>query len=442
MSARLFLLFYFVFSLSIVHAGGAPETTVVHESPPYFASNSRLFLEAQIDDPKGINEVRCYFKDGIAGSYLYVPMDSGAEGKYQCFLPSFNGLGVLEYFFLIVNDRGQMIRSASYSVQEIPGEVRSNSSIIRVSSELGDKLWDDSWIADERIEFVAVRDPGKLYGLRAGLYRSDEIPESINYMTGYFGGFMIDSASGRLNAVKGFAINAGKASFSGSGSGIIVKTSEVVSKTSNCPDVEGDGWIGYFARTDNDDREELTATIIQTDCNVSIITTLSGLGHYLIGHMTSEGDMLLYDQYDGEDWTTHAGPANSSEVAIYDYIYPPQVGEPPPPLNKIALYRVPPAPTGVEASDGDSIAFGIAVSWKLTPGASSYKVYTCKNTTSDNCTELAVTSVNHYSDTSPLIGVIVYRVQGCNKYGCGELSDYGTGYSSLSSIAPVYRLLL
>jgi len=49
--------------------------------------------------------------------------------------------------------------------------------------------------------------------------------------------------------------------------------------------------------------------------------------------------MMLYDQYDNEDWTTYFGPAAELSVIIADFVRAPTLEEPSPPLNIIELTR-------------------------------------------------------------------------------------------------------
>jgi hypothetical protein len=116
------------------------------------------------------------------------------------------------------------------------------------------------------------------------------------------------------------------------------------------------------------DKTPLTATIYCDGTRVTIITSKSGIAHYLAGSINSNGDMLVYDRYDGEAWTTHFGPATSTKIYLYDYAWPPVAGEPEPPLNKLKLTRPPVTPDGVTATDG-TIFDAIVVSWNLQTGA-------------------------------------------------------------------------
>jgi len=449
---RLISLILFLMGLtsSVVLAGILPDTAIQHEAITHFIADIRLVLDAQLNDTKGVDEARCYFKTELDENYLYVSMNHLSGDSYQCSLPALkSGSETLEYFFLIVNGSSQVIRSTPYVTKEVGNNVEPReqlpvvSSIMYVYSELGDIEKDDTSIIDGQVELVTTQYPDQLYGMRSGLYESAVIPDSLDYMPGYFGGFVLDSVNSTMRPVQGFAVNITEPlSTSEYPVDIIPKSNDLQLETSECPDIAGDDWSGYFTRTDSPYKEYLSAVILQTDdCHITIETTLSGLGHFLAGYINSNGDMLVYDSYDGEDWTTYAGPATSTEVGIYDYIYHPLPDEPEPPLNKISLYRVPQPPAEIHASDGTFMNDKVAVNWNTSESATSYAVYACNTSLSDSCTFLAQVNTNQYDDTRKVAGIIFYRIQACNSYGCGEFSDYDTGYHLLS-IPPLLRLLL
>jgi len=88
------------------------------------------------------------------------------------------------------------------------------------------------------------------------------------------------------------------------------------------PDISGSEWSGSILyRTAGEDR--ITATITQEGDQVTILTSLpaGSLGHLLIGSMSPSGAMFMYDQSDGEDWTSIYHPANSNSIALADYVF-------------------------------------------------------------------------------------------------------------------------
>lgn len=361
---------------SMAFAVGLPDVSIVHETSTYFVTESRLFLSAQLNDVSGITEARCYFKAGNDTKYLYVPMENSSGNTYECVLPAFKAESqTMEYFFLIVGGRGLVVRSTPYGVLEADSDVEPQYlasdvplTLLHVYSELGGVSKEETSIIDEQTRFQAVDHVNQLYGFRAGVYELSNIPDSFNGASGYFGGFIIDK-NNIIRPVKGVAPNLEKSefeyrdsvdpelqktkkpyssssitSFDGEvGSSTTIDTyqydSTVQDFTSAPPEIGGINWVGYFVEGGSNVKQNLMASIVLTGTNVTIETSLTGLGHYFVGTINSNGDMLIYDDYDGEDWTTHYGPATAKAISIYDYIRPPSPSDPSPPLNEIVLYR-------------------------------------------------------------------------------------------------------
>ncbi len=445
---------------STVHAELLPDTTIKHEAIPSFTADERVVIDVQVNDSEEITAARCYFRTDLDKRYLYVSMEYLGENNYQCFLPALSpGAQTVEYFFLIVNGSGQLIRSTPYLTSEAgtteqqPAAV--SSGVLNIYSELGDTEIGNTSIIDTQIHLMATPHSNQLYGLRAGVYEQIDIPESFGVMPGYFGGFILNPADNTIQPVKGFAPNMkphtmGKTSAAttlsdDTGLQATSPQAEIVQKdtgtgrsSSDQVNIAGDDWVGYFNRTDTSYKLYLTASVSQNGSQVSITTTKSGLGHHLSGIMNVYGDMLLYDSYDGEDWTTHHGPARSTHIRIYDYAWPFEDGQPIPPLNRIILSRPPLPPTGVTASDGTFIE-KVAVNWNFSDGAGSYLIYSCSSISIDDCQLLENIDTNNYDDTRGLAGKTYYRVQACDDL-CSEFSDYDTGFIG-ATLAPILYLL-
>jgi len=446
------ILFFLFLGMSAlpVFASFPPDTVVGHEAMGIFAAGARAMLDVRISDTKGITAARCYFKAGSDMPYLFVAMDHLSGNSYQCALPAFQqGSHSLEYFFLIVNGERQVVRSGSYIAREagggedpVPEQAAADpSSFLLVQSELGPIERDETAILDDRVVFTAVNDVNQLYGLQAGVHEPGAIPDALNVMPGYFGGFVLDRLDGTIRAVKGFVPNVQPSlsrpatPMDGYREGFDVQAESVVP-----PDIGGDNWSGYFTRTDSDVREYLTASIVLSGRDVTITTTLIGLGHFLSGIINENGYMLLYDEYDGEDWTTHDGPATTTAVNIYDYLWKPEQGEPEPPLNAIILYRPPLPPSVIQVSDGES-PDEMIVSWSPSEGAAYYVVCECSDDTTENCTTLSEVADTQYVHVLTVAGSILFRIRACNAHGCGEYSDYCSGLK-IAPFAPWLKLLL
>ncbi len=434
---------------SSVHAGFLPHTTINHQVLASFTVNKRIIVDAQIEDSAGVTDARCYFKADPDNNYFYVSMHQLAENNFQCILPAYGpGVETVEYFFLTVNGGGQVIRSTPYLIPESNTVAATGDKIIvpaseqlKVYSELGDSEIENSSIIDPQVLLMMTEQLHQLYGLRAGIYNQTDIPDSSGVMQGFFGGFILNPADNTVEPVQGSAPglkplttrqSPGTKTFSEKG------TTRAAAEPAN---IAGNNWKGYFFRSDDDDNKmDITASISQNGTEVSITTSRSDLGHHLTGTINSYGDMLVYDSYDDEDWSTHYGPASYTQVKILDYIWPPEAGEPVPPLNAITLYRPPKPPQEVKASDG-IFTDKIAVTWSFSAGATSYLVYDCSSQSTDDCRLLATIDSNHYDDRREIYGSVYYRVKACDKL-CSGYSGYDTGFALRATMAPILFLLL
>lgn len=79
-------------------------------------------------------------------------------------------------------------------------------------------------------------------------------------------------------------------------------------------------WTGYLDLVDGE-REHVTAVVQQNGAQVEITTSSTqSYGKVFKGEIDSNGDMLVYDQANGEDWTTLKGPAYPTQIDLYDYV--------------------------------------------------------------------------------------------------------------------------
>lgn len=444
------LALFFIYTLAIASAAfgdSLPKTTITHEGIDFFASGERLVLNAVMRDEGAITEARCYFKTNLEKNYLYVSMGNQSGDNYQCILPALNAEAqILEYFFLIVNKNGQVIRSVPYKVTEtqknFTPQERSpvdTSLQLYVYSELEVINLHDTAIIDDETTLLSTGNVRRFYGLRAGVYAEESIPQYLPVMPGYFGGFQLGRSGRTMRPIKGFALLTYETPNIEPPAEAEQKDGGKQEKTTEPPDIAGENWTGYFSRTDMESKQYLTASITQSGSQVTIVTTKTGLGHYFSGIMNSSGDMLLYDHFDGEDWSTHNGPATSTKIKIYDYLWPPEAGQPQPPLNKIILYRPPLPPSEVTASRGTYLN-KIAVSWNASSGTAFYTVYACGSPVDTGCTSLAQVTATAFDDTRKINGVIYYRIKACNEFLCSELSQFAPGYQRIS-IIPMLLLL-
>lgn len=88
------------------------------------------------------------------------------------------------------------------------------------------------------------------------------------------------------------------------------------------PNLAG-SWSGLFLDATTGARESITATITQSGSEITIDTSLSGLGSYFTGSIQSDGFLWLTDASDGETWTTLSGAATARYLVIQDYVTDP-----------------------------------------------------------------------------------------------------------------------
>lgn len=86
------------------------------------------------------------------------------------------------------------------------------------------------------------------------------------------------------------------------------------------PNLNGN-WAGYYKSIEGH-YQNLSATITHVGNRVTIETTMPpGIVNKLVGQIDGAGNMLLYDQFDNEDWTTLYGPASSNSINLADYVF-------------------------------------------------------------------------------------------------------------------------
>ena len=328
-----------------------PLTVIDHEGLDVFVSGYPLLLAARIENSSGIDLARCYFRYDPLQQYMFVEATREEDNRFTCMLPPpGEEVADLEYFFLVVDGKSRVIRSKNYpSVQHDPADkppqdlALPHDFTVYVESEEVASLPKEE-LFDGEVAVISFA-PEKRYGPYVGVY-SDTARQDSRRQKGYFGGYFYDADRQTCFPVKGVSpfSDVRKAAAADNqrqslGVGIVG------------PDISGDDWSGIFYTTGMNNRVRLTAKIIVTPwtssySKVDIITSKSGLGHsFTRGWIDARGNMLIYDDYDGEDWSTHWGPATPTRVRILDFVYPPSLQDPNPPKNVIELERsAPPEP--------------------------------------------------------------------------------------------------
>ncbi|MDO9043373.1 MAG: hypothetical protein Q7U64_13705 [Desulfocapsaceae bacterium] len=344
-----------VLLLSVVDATEAwsaavPLTQIIHEQVFSFLEGSSFPIEVAVKDPVGVAGVRCYFRFDSSLPFVYGEMMNSGNNVFMTKLPvALSTVQKIEYLFLVVNGKKQAILSPTFVVN------KKNSSIFsteaqnlapvqyQLKSEVnGADTVKDLFLQPDNIQISFVP-PQERYGVRAGLYSKEQIGAEV--AAGYFGSFRLDPQKVMI-AVKGYIVIVRSDSLSSLQEKSAVTKDTVFGEPVSAPDISGDGWAGYFWRSDlyafNGTKVPITATVTQAaDGQVTITTSLEGLGHYFEGNIDVTGQMLVYDAYDNEDWSTHDGPATEVSIEIEDYVALPTPEYPDPPLNIIKLTRSP-----------------------------------------------------------------------------------------------------
>ena len=150
-------------------------TSMKHETPDYFVPDQRIRMEAQVEDPQGVNLVRCYFKAAGEADLVFVPMNMIGKNEYAGILPApSQSTTQIEYLFLAVNSAKQVVRSQTFTVtknpakgipdwQEVPKEGE-----IKVSMEVGQPTKELPGFSDNVT--VDMVESGARFGVVALLY--------------------------------------------------------------------------------------------------------------------------------------------------------------------------------------------------------------------------------------------------------------------------------
>jgi hypothetical protein len=310
-----------------------PVLSIEHTAISYFKSHSPITINARLEDKHGILQVRCYFRYDSASDFLFVPMESTSRSQYQCKLPGSSGSSVrLEYLFLILNSRRQVVRTTPFisavdDSLELPDwQGKDLPSAPIVYSELEAYPVAPEWYSLSGKVSIERVDNSIRYGLKSGLYIP---PDEYNYVHGYFGGFIYHVEQGELLPIKGYvsfkprskhdAIESGKESEASFPS----PENQSITSASTYPDINGDDWKGVFYITNSSNRTQISAEASHNNNGAMWLrTSKSGRGYYFTGSLSPNGDMYLIDTYDNEVWTTFYGPATATDIIIADYVTP------------------------------------------------------------------------------------------------------------------------
>lgn len=83
-------------------------------------------------------------------------------------------------------------------------------------------------------------------------------------------------------------------------------------------DLGGD-WSGRYRDPDGNE-VTLTAYISHKGNSVILDTSMTGVGHHMEGNIDADNHLALYDQNDGEEWTSY-DTVSEHYIRLRDYIY-------------------------------------------------------------------------------------------------------------------------
>lgn len=308
-----------------------PATTFARSGPVRLLPGGTLAMRVRVLDPDGLAAVRCYFRYRSGDPFLFVDMRPDGEGWYQGILPApADSVPAVEYLFLAVNSRGQVVRTDvavldPAALEEMSGQPLIDSPVTAARTDLPAVPSVDGWFqrpAEVRVQPVDDRDRS---GLAAGLYERADLA-GRKTVAGYYGGFLYRDDGTHL-PLKGLMLLPGGEltldSYAAQGT-----TEEIVG-----PPIAGYFWSGQCyllgGTTGNHFFErEITAVVTQEGNAVTITTSdpcvfnygMDIIGPYFEGIIDAAGNMALVDEcIPPQTWTTHWGPATATSIMIGDY---------------------------------------------------------------------------------------------------------------------------
>ena len=368
LSIFLFACLVFLFAIS---AGSAtlPDTVLSHQQGAGYAKAQPIPVQVRVTDSQSIVSVRSYFRFQEASDYLYVDLVADGDNLFQGVLPPpAEGVSTVEYFFLVVNGKYQVVRSPLYTLK--PSEDGSDSgdsvaveSLYTLKTELPEIPAEviQSFFNPDQVKIEKTSD-GERFGLVGGVYSVIDFV-TTDMTEGYYGGFTVNE-KGEYASVKGFIprLKEKKQADASSGQTSVPSTQEITPQVTSDiigPDIQGDDWTGRSYFMDGHGNiyhqydTEVSAIVTHEDEQVTITLTFYGpnwlgISEYFRGSMDESGNMTLYDELEPpETWTTHFNPATETSIIIADFTarYDPDEN-PYPDLYVVELSRepVPPPP--------------------------------------------------------------------------------------------------
>ncbi|MCP3931666.1 MAG: hypothetical protein GY705_21500 [Bacteroidetes bacterium] len=318
-------------------ASPLPKTIIRHQASDSFSNLSDMAVQAYIHNNTEIKEARCYFRFSSEGVFYFREMSKLDDNLFSCFIPTLaSKKKEIEYYFLIVNDRKQVIRSASYWLKrqdefnQLTTTIeRNNKNTVSLDPVLTESLMGQQMsLIDLSINVLPVTlvSPMNRYAHRIGALSSVDCGNIVENV--YVGGFEV-LEFGNVKAIPGSICASERFHFfeetntlTKGSSPDIIKDNDIETDTVSYIDIKGKNWEGSHFRSDIEVPYPISAEIVQSSTNVTIETTeVDGLypAHHFTGTISLTGDMVVVDD-DDQIWTTFYGPASEYSVILADYV--------------------------------------------------------------------------------------------------------------------------
>ncbi len=313
-------------------------TEIYHKPAERAETGKQIAIYTEVADPKGIDEVRAYFKAQDAANYNYIvlqPSSFKEKGLFESFasigsdfrgqafsgvLPApANGCKAFEYLILVNNKANVVVKSQTYKVTVIGFSSEARREVVKI------QVFTDLPNVPEKIDgfsdniFLDVAESGARFGIVAGLYSEVVTPSFTT--TAAAGGTVAASSGGFTTTavvVAGIttaAVVGGVAAAGGGGNGSNSNdtvtgggsgSTGTTGSSSNTTTSTGEGTVKITYPSEGSNvgwRDNISGVSNNcgSGCYVSITIQPDGYGEYLQnrGIIDSNGNWLAQDCYYG-----------------------------------------------------------------------------------------------------------------------------------------------
>ncbi len=177
-------------------ADNRARTSMKHTPPAYYVSGHRIQLDVTVDDPSGIELVRCYFKSAGEANFVFVPMVQTRKSQYAAVLPAPHAATLqVEYLFLSVNGANVIVKSQSFFMHQ-----ESRDRIPSWQAGFGE----DEIVVSMELDRVPTELPGFSDNIRMDMVESGlrfgVVAGGLYHVTGGTGAAVSGTAAGATSA--------------------------------------------------------------------------------------------------------------------------------------------------------------------------------------------------------------------------------------------------